>query len=550
MQIFTADDGTLYTKAPSGTTLTGRTVPTGCTAHGNVPSFAKFRRTTVIAGRYNRMVSYRDDLDTFYAIGITPPAVAPTLASGGGTGVIDGDIIGYYTFVQKAAGVFIMESAPGPASTTITVDKVGTINWSAIATTAETRVTHVRLYRSDAGFTARQVAEFAIGTSTYTDTSSFLSLGQELELDGGVPPYTLYNCTYKGRVYYAGDPDHPDYVWLSNPEDPENVDPENFFRTASGEAVTGLGTQGDSLLIFTANTVDQHREFSTGDFAKRQISSSIGCINHRSIVQIHDRLWFASQAGVYVYDGAFRYVTADLKTFWKTEYSTNRAEYEDCFAADDRPENCYILSIPFADHTFRWVAYYLPFEPEVGGGDSQPWWYFDQRTRVDKALGLLTYHTGIRFRLYVGSDDGYLRREDVDTDPSDDSDAFNKAMTIQTKLYLFDDPGGDSEEGKSLARLWSYVESENNAWTVKAYGGDESAADQLTHNWKDDVAASALTSGGHTYVAKTVHWHVPEQVVGRGFLFKYTATSPNQLYWRGFGGNWEEVGAAFRGQAT
>lgn len=549
MQIFTADDGTLYTKTPAGTTFSARTVPTGCTPQTNVPSFAKFRRTTVIAGRYDRMVTYRDDLDTFYPIGITPPSVKPTLAVVAGTGTIDGDIIGYYTFVQKSGGIVICESAPSPPSDTVTADRDGQINWTAIAATAETRVTHVRLYRSDGGLDARQLAEFAIGTTAYTDTSAFLSLGQVMVDSGGVPPYTAYNRTYKGRVYYAGDPDHPDYIWFSNAEDPENVDAESFFRTASGEAVTGLGTQGDTLLIFTANTADQFRELGTDDFAKRQASTSIGCINHRSIVQIHDRIWFASQAGIYVYDGSFRYVTADLKTFWKDEYAAHRTEYEACFAADDRPENCYILSIPFSDHTFRWVAYYLPFEPEVGGGDSQPWWFFDYRTRVDKALGLLTYGS-IRYRLYVGSDDGYLRQEDVDSNANDDGDTYAKALTLQTKLYLMDDPGGDSEEGKKLIRLWSYVEGENNAWTVKAYGGDESAGDQLTYNWKDDVAASLLNTGGHIYVAKTVHPHIPEQVTGRGFQFVYTATSPLGWIWRGLGGLWEAIGAAFRGRAT
>lgn len=551
MQIFTADDGSLYTKTPTATSLTTRSAPAGCTAQTSVrPAFTKYRRTTIIAGRYNSMVTYRDDLDTFFKTGITPPATAPVLVASGGGGVIDGDIIGYVTYVHKSGTAVILESAPSPASAVITASTATTISWTSIVgTSTDTRVTHVRLYRQDNDLAPRLVVELTLGTVSYTDTTPQLSLGAEMQIDGGVPPYCRYVATYKHRVYYAGDINFPDRVWFSNAEDPENVDALSFFKTTSGEAVTGLGVSADSLIIFTPNTTDILRDFGEDDLSIRQGSPSIGCISHWSIVNIHDRLWFASQSGIYLYDGTFRFITADNRSFWKDDYAAHRAEYESCFAADDRPESCYILSIPFSDHTFRWVGYYLPFDPDVGGGgESQPWWFFDYRTRVDKALGLLTYG-GIRFRLYVGSDDGRLRQEDVDSDASDDSDSYNKALTIQTKLYLFDDPGGDSEEGKSLERLWSYVESESNAWTLKIYGGDESAGSQLVHNWKDDVAASALTTGGHTYVSKTVHPHVPEQVSGRGFIFQYTATSPVLMIWRGLGGNWT-LGPAFRGQST
>jgi hypothetical protein len=266
-------------------------------------------------------------------------------------------------------------------------------------------------------------------------------------------------------------------------------------------------------------------------------------------VNIHDRLWFASQAGVYVYDGNFKYVTQDLRTFWKTDYSTNVPQYESCFAADDRPEYCYILSIPKDTYTLRWVAYYLPFEPSVGGGEGQPWWFFDRRTRVDKSLGLLTYGDR-RFRLYNGSDDGYLRQEDVDSDSSDDSDTYQKAMTIQTKHYLMDEPGGDVEEGKELVRFWSYTESETSPWRVEIYGGDESAENVAQANvWGEDVAASAKTAGTLSWVAQTVHVHIPSKTVGRGFTWKYTATAPVGLTWRGLGGYFT-LGPAARGRTS
>lgn len=543
MQIFTSTDGTLYTKIPTATLLTGRTVPTEVTPVANKPSFSKYRRTTIISGRFDRGVTYRDDIDDFFQTGILAPAAAPVLAFSGG-GTINNPQIGYYTFVHKSGTTLILESGPSPASTTVTPVNSLQMDWSAIAATSpDDRVTHVRLYRADGSNSARYVTELTLGTTVYTDSSTNLALGAQLTTAGGVPPYTLYNCTYKKRMYYAGDPDYPNRVWYSEQENPESVDALNFFVTTSGEAITGLGALGDTLAIFTINTTDVLQEHATDDFTIRMASPSIGCISHWSIVNIHDRLWFASQAGIYVYDGGFKYVSHDLRTFWKTEYAANTSAYEDCFAADDIPEYCYILSIPKAASTFRWVGYYLPFEPGVGGGEPQPWWFFDTKTRIDTALGLLTYGDR-RYRLYDGAEDGYLRQEDVDADSDDDDDLGLKTCEITTKHYLMDEPGGDIEEGKSLVRMWSYMESESTAWSLQVYGGDESATDGAAA-WSESLAASLKTQGSSTWVAKTVHVHIPDKASGRGFSFTYSAVSAVGLTWRGLGGHYQ-LGPATR----
>jgi len=380
---------------------------------------------------------------------------------------------------------------------------------------------------------ARYVTELTLGTTTFVDTVATLALGAQLDFASGVVPYTLYNCTYKKRIYYAGDPTNPERIWYSEQERPELVDTLNFFVTTSGEAVTGLGTLGDTLAIFTVNTTDILQEHATDDFSIRNVSPSVGCISHWSIVNIHDRLWFASQSGIYVYDGNFKYVSHDLRTFWKTEYESFTDAYEACFAADDKPEYCYILSVPKSDHTLRWVGYYLPFEPGVGGGEPQPWWYFDRRTRVDKALGLLTYGDW-RYRLYCGSDDGFLRQEDVDANSDDDADSYGKLLTIQTKHYLMDEPGGDIEDGKTLVRFWSYTEAENVTWTVNVFAGDESVEGVNTTSWLESTGPS-FRSG---WAAQTVHLHIPDQASGRGFTFLYMASNALNVKWRGLGGNW------------
>jgi hypothetical protein len=213
------------------------------------------------------------------------------------------------------------------------------------------------------------------------------------------------------------------------------------------------------------------------------------------------------------------------------------------FSATGQPTKIYIYS-------------YQDSDPAVGGSGVAPYHSFDTQTRSTGYVAALTEQDGSK-RVYFGpgGSDNYVRYFDQD-DPDDDGDAGLKTLTIRTKTYLFDDPGGDRQEGKTLVQLWSYLRAESNAWTVYAYGGDDSAEDQATANWSEAVAASAssyqINGTGTTYtaVAKDVHFHIPTKTSGRGFAFKYVVASPQKtVRWRGFGGVWTK-GVATRGYAS
>jgi hypothetical protein len=387
-----------------------------------------------------------------------------------------------------------------------------------------------------------------VGTTSVTENIEVLAWGAQMNYDGGVPPYTLYSEVYRHRLWYGGDPAHPDYIWFSESESPELVDSLSFFRTTSGEAVTGMKRLGESLVIFTINTIDVITGYREEDFFIRPFSPSVGCISHHAIQNIHDRLWFPSQTGVYVYDGSLKYVIDDMRDYWKSEYEAFPTEFENSIAVDDPDEYSYHFIPQYSDKTHNLVAFYLPFEPSVGGGGQQPWWSFDHMGRRMTAVGKLTTGTN-RFSLYNGSTDGYLRKMNVDADINDDSDSYAKRATITTKLYMMDDPGGDAESGKELLTLWCYVESEAQPWIVEIRAGDESAGDILVPYFTKTVAASAQVDGTTTWVAKTTHSIQPGRVVGRGFMFTFTVASPTGFRWRGLGGTWT-LGPTSRGKRT
>lgn len=548
MQIIVAN-GTLYTKTPGTASMTTRSLPSGVTLKTPRPCHVRLRRASYINGRFSPDLVYRDDLDAFYKTGFTTPTVAPTLATGG-AGQLTGKVIIYYTWIHKdGLGNVIAESGPSAPSGELSLANqqwTGTLPTSA----PEARTTHKRVYASWNGADPRFIADVLLATATLTSNLRPLEWGAVMETAGGPIPYCVLNEMFRQRVWRAGDADHPDRIYWSGFANGESVGPNAYLLTTSGEAVTGLKRLGETLVVFTINTIDIIVGKTPKTFEILPKYTNVGCISHHSIVNIHDRLWFASQSGLCVYDGSLKYLMDNLRQYWKDDYAADPDAYENSFAEVDFDEMCYLLTLDKST-TFRYVGYYLPFEPQVGGGEGQPWWFFDRETRKTTAMGRLTYSaTSARTKLYVGADDGYIREMNVVTDADDDGDVYQKALTIQTKHYLFQDPGGDAESGKQLINLWSYVEAENNGWRLQIKGGDESAENKTVSVWKDDKAASLKVESGQQWVAQTVHVHDGvEENVGRGFTFVYTATAPVGMKWRGVGGSWT-LGATSRGRVV
>jgi hypothetical protein len=305
--------------------------------------------------------------------------------------------------------------------------------------------------------------------------------------------------------------------------------------------VTGLKRLRDTLVVFCQRATYAIQGYSTADFVIHKISPSIGCLSHFAVVNIHNRLWFPAEDGVYTYDGGFTYQMQDLRDYFRDDYLANKAAYLDSIAVDDRNAQVYKLLVirPTTPQSFYYVGDYQ----RVGAG-TQPDWSTDVRAREDTGLGELS--DGDSAEVYAGSCDGFLRKENIQANADDDGDSFAKAMIIRHGHMLMSDPGKSIEEGKTFVRLWTYMKSENNAWNLYLLGGDEEAwtgldPDNVTRFWKDAVAASA--SAGYT--PKTVHLHIPERVSGRGLTVKITASSPVGVVFRGYGGEYVP-GPAYR----
>ncbi len=535
--IFLTDANKFYKRNPGSTTFTEIALPSGVAAVSPAvrPSFALYKKRVYINGQFDSNLLWTE-LGTLVEAGIEATLTAPAAAIGISSGIVATNVRYKYTMAQINGSTIIHESDPSSASVAIpSLVNQSTVVSGLPTTHTNARVTHKRLYRSDNGGAYRLVSNIVLASSTYNDTNPTLSLGAIIPSNHGVPPYTKYVEVYHDRVWYAGDPSNPQRAYYSELGEGEAVGALSYIDTRDGEPITGLKRAGDELIVFCAQTMYSIQGYTESDFKMRKISPSVGCISHHSIVNINEVLWFAAEIGVYVYDGSLRFMMEDLRDYWRDDYSSNVTTYQDCCAMDDRYYNGYCLLIPKSS-AFYYFGHYLP----VLRGE-QPYWVFDTRTRQDKSIGILTPSAGAyRFDQYVGSSDGHLRQMNT-SNTNDDSDSGAKQLIIQTGALLMGEPGGDKTTGgKSFDELWTYVESESNAWTLYALGGDEDVVNHMTPNnttinWKDDVAASALTQGGFVYTKDSVHYHKPDKVAGRAFCLKIIASSPSGMKYRGFG---------------
>jgi hypothetical protein len=531
------------------------------------PCITNFRGDEYIIGAYSRPVFRLAADKQWYPAGIVPPFFPVSIVlAGSGTGIA-GAGLGYITFLQKLGDRVVQESNPS------NVVDFGTMAgeervWSNIQNTgAEYHVTHVRGYVSMDGGDYRMAWEAPYGLTTITEstpTAALSHLGPNF--DHNIPPSgVLYGHPFAGRMAYANNAQYPYRVWISKPGFPQYVPEANFRDTYAREPITGLWRGRNELIIFCLRNSYLLRQFGSGenDFVLERLDSNVGCISHFGIQEIHNRLWFPGEDGIWIYDGGFHYLMPDLRKLWQDDYAANQDAFQNGFAGHDRINKVYIYFTNRSDRpewentqlnpgTIRYVGYYASFEPSMLGEASYPEWSLDFLDRFDSAA---LYNQNAE--LLIASCDGIVRKQD-DADGDDDGDLLQKELIIRTGHNLFGDPGGDIQSGKKLDQVWVHCESESNAWEFRCLGGDEEAwnqvfPDNVRHFWKADIAASAETQQRtyddgvyeFTYVAKAVHFLLPEQVVGRGFTFETRAVAPIGMKYRGVGGMWSP-GAAHR----
>lgn len=82
------------------------------------------------------------------------------------------------------------------------------------------------------------------------------------------------------------------------------------FKPGSGAEITGLRAFKNSLYVFLRDSIYKVDTTATvGTYTVSQITNSVGCVSHRSIVQVEEDLYFAADDGVYALGEVANYVS-------------------------------------------------------------------------------------------------------------------------------------------------------------------------------------------------------------------------------------------------
>jgi hypothetical protein len=90
------------------------------------------------------------------------------------------------------------------------------------------------------------------------------------------------------------------------------IENQQLFDPKDGDEITGLGKVGSNLLVFKKHKVFVVYDISTG--ASRRLSTNVGCIAPRSIVETPLGTMFLSDHGVYVTNGSTVELVSDVIT--------------------------------------------------------------------------------------------------------------------------------------------------------------------------------------------------------------------------------------------
>lgn len=293
--------------------------------------------------------------------GLPDLATSPTVTSTGGTG--NNYIYAFHHFYQYTVGTTLFEDN-GPV-TYVTKSNIGAPDANAVNITAipvlangstlnyDTATIKVYIYRTITnGLTWYKIGEVTNGTTTFNDTFSDASIITNLLLytNGGTldydpPPLCKYVHIVNGIAYYANIKDGTEYftnqIRQSIVGDPDSCPVDLTIDVL--EEITGFSSYNDNPLVFTKKRVYRlngaYDELGSGQVTYEDITKTVGCLSHNSIVQTRFGVFWAGDDGFYWTDGLnFKKISDSINERYKQLTSSDTRKSR-IYATYDTTEN-------------------------------------------------------------------------------------------------------------------------------------------------------------------------------------------------------------------
>ena len=158
-------------------------------------------------------------------------------------------------------------------------------------------------------------------------------------------PNGKYLAVHESRVVIAGESTNPSTLYWSEVQVGVGTLPrrwmienQQLFDPNDGDVITGIGRVGSNLMVFKKHKVFVVYDLNTG--ANRRLTTNIGCVSHRSIVETPQGTFFLADSGVYVTNGSSVQLVSEQITP-SLQALTNKSS-----AVGVVHENHYYLSFP------------------------------------------------------------------------------------------------------------------------------------------------------------------------------------------------------------
>ena len=226
--------------------------------------------------------------------------------------------IGSVTFVERGPVKLLSTGATAddPSVNQIDITNIKTLT-NGTTNNWDTSNIKLEIYRTQNNGTVLFFnGEIDNGTSTFTDTKADSDIIDNITLytegdvlDNDPPPRAKFIVSINDIIWYGGikegTVERPNRIRHSNKNAPYS-NPEPHFEDLDDE-ITGIGAVNIFPIVFCKTKIYRLEGFydtsGRGFIKKREISNTVGCISHRSIVQVRNGLFFAADDGFYFTDG-------------------------------------------------------------------------------------------------------------------------------------------------------------------------------------------------------------------------------------------------------
>lgn len=162
-------------------------------------------------------------------------------------------------------------------------------------------VDSIEVWVSVDGGLFRHWATRDIGATTFTVNET--ATGEAYTSELAQLPKLGFGCMANDRGFYAGDPRHPERVYISELGQPEEYG-GLYIPTRNGEPVIGLKNVGGSTIyVQCPNSSYYINGFGPSDFVMRVLKPTIGGYGQDSIAELDEIVVFPTQRGWFRFDG-------------------------------------------------------------------------------------------------------------------------------------------------------------------------------------------------------------------------------------------------------